>query len=147
MKTEVVIAEGANAGTLVNPTSLSELPEGTYFDIIIHTSIPVAPLADLFGAEQFATALFDIGGTVIDVEGKGWSKIVVHCHGSPIAIPLLIGLIGLTVGGSVLALWVTSIIVRAFIEDVAPFAIDLLKYGSMSAVALGGTYIAVKRYS
>lgn len=143
---EVILAEGTDANNIIQIYDIAELPKDTRYDIIIHTSIPIAPIFDLFLAEQFLSSMIDLGGEVLDVKSMGWSSIKVECVSDPIHVIPLIALISFTLGASVLALYITSIIVTAFLEESGEAVVDLLKWGSVSCIAAGGTYLAVKRY-
>ena len=72
---------------------VSELPSGTRMQLIIDTPwwAPIAPLADLFSAEWVAQRLLaEADARIIDVEGRGWHRIVVHMEVASPGWPLVI---------------------------------------------------------
>lgn len=84
------LAEASNPedfGAIQSP--IDELPKGTKVRMTFETPIylPIAPLADLFGAEGVAKIILnDAGVNIIDVEAKGFYKIIVHGEvSSPVA--------------------------------------------------------------
>jgi hypothetical protein len=55
------------------------VPVGKRIQTVIDcTPFPVAPLFDLFGAEQVVSALMHVGGKIVDVRGSGAFKIVIE---------------------------------------------------------------------
>lgn len=108
---------------------VDELPKGTKLRLEIETPwwAPIAPLADLFGAEWVADTLLDQGGAIItDVEGVGWHKVVVHMEADPAwLIPLIIAIAGI-VGG--IALIITVIKLEADIPM-------MFKWGAIAVIA------------
>ena len=80
-----VLAEGSLEEFQAAQPEISELPKGTRIKLEIDTSPwPVAPLADLWGAEWVAERVFnEAGAEIVDVEGIGWNKIVVWMEADP----------------------------------------------------------------
>ena len=131
----VTIAEGTTFNNL-KPTGIGpeELPHGTLFDVEmrIHWWAPMAPLADLFGTESFFRKFHSqTGAEILDVEGVGAYKIILHCKSNVVQlIPLLVAFAVLAgaIAFAILAVKVTS-----------PILADLAKgtkYIGLAAVGL-----------
>mgnify|MGYP001579817452 CR=1 FL=1 len=74
-----LIAEGTPDGFENSVPSVSDVPSGTRLRLEITTTLPIAPLFDLWGAEWVVDYMIDQGeADIVDVEGIGWNKIVVH---------------------------------------------------------------------
>jgi len=86
-----LIAQGATADELQSSAPNIDLPAGTKMKLEITTKVPVAPLADLWGAEWVIDRMLDQGDAeIIDVEGVGWNKIVVHMIARGSWVPVII---------------------------------------------------------
>ena len=71
-----------------------ELPHGTKMRLEMTTSVPIAPLFDLWGMEWVASKMLNEGGAhIVDVEGVGWNKVVVHMEANAVWVPIVIGCI------------------------------------------------------
>ena len=140
----VTLAQGASVEEFqASKPPVSELSSGTRMQLIIDTPwwAPIAPLADLLGADWVAQRLLNEADTVItDVEGQGWHRIVVHMKvASPGWPAVIIGVIAvlLFIGG------VAYIVhqIRLIAEIAGPAGISLFLL-----IAIGiGIYIATRR--
>ena len=73
--------------------AIDDLPPGTRFNIVIDTKLPVAPIANILGAEWLAEELIDEGAArVINVRSNGWYQVVMEMEAIGIP-PLIIALI------------------------------------------------------
>lgn len=79
--------------------SITELPHGTPIKLEIKTTLPVAPIADVVGAEWFAEQMGLEGAAVVDVEATGWDTVVVHMVADPVWVWLLMLAILAGIGG------------------------------------------------
>jgi len=58
------------------------------------TTVPIAPLFDLWGAEWVTAKMLNEGGAhITDVEGVGWNKVIVHMEANAVWVPIIIGVI------------------------------------------------------
>lgn len=89
-----VLAQGPPEEFGLSPPAI-ELGKGTRMRLEMDTSpFPVAPLADLWGAEWVYDKLFNQAGAVIlDVRSDGWYTIIVDMEADPVWVPLLIATI------------------------------------------------------
>lgn len=140
----VTLAQGASVEEFqASKPPVSELSSGTRMQLIIDTPwwAPIAPLADLFGAEWVAQRLLNEADTVItDVEGQGWHRIVVHMKvASPGWPAVIIGVIAVLLFTAGLAYIVHQIRLVAEIAGPAGISLFLL-------IAIGiGIYIVTRR--
>jgi len=75
----VTIMEGNSLEEFSEATPIVEdLPAGTRFRIVIDTHLPVAPIANILGAEWLAQQLLDYEARVIDVYSVGWYQVVIE---------------------------------------------------------------------
>jgi len=71
-----------------------ELAHGTKMRLEMITSAPIAPLFGLWGVEWVVAKMIDEGGAhIVDVEGVGWNKVVVHMEANGVWVPIIIGVI------------------------------------------------------
>jgi len=136
-----VLAEGNLSEFQAAEPEISELPKGTRIKLEIDTGMwPIAPLADLWGAEWVAQRIYnETGAEIIDVEGVGWNKIIVWMRGSPVPVIPLIYVIAAVIIIAGLAYIVHEI--RLSIEA-APIGVPLL----LGSLAAGGLLLyALKR--
>ena len=140
----ITLARGASVEEFqASKPPVSELPTGTRMQLIIDTPwwAPIAPLADLFGAEWVAQRLLTEADTrIIDVEGQGWHRIVVHMKVASPGWPLvIIGVIAmlLVLGG---VAWMIHEI-RLIADIAGPLGVSLFLL-----IALGiGIYLVATR--
>lgn len=127
------LAEGSSLDEFqASLPSVSELPKDTRIRLAIETPwyAPVAPLADLFGAEWVAQRLLAEGGAIVtDVEGVGWHKIVVHMKSDPVQVVLLIFAIAALLFGAGFLI--------ASIKLDAEQIVEMGKWGVIALIALG----------
>jgi len=139
------LAQGSLEEFQAAQPEIAELPKGTRIKLEIDTSPwPVAPLADLWGAEWVAERVFnETGAEIVDVEGVGWNRIIVWMRGSPVPVMPLIYVLAAIIIIAGLAYIVHE--VRLSFEK-APVGMSLL---AVAAVASGGLllYALVKRRS
>ena len=147
----VTLAEGNSLDEFKTPkTSISELPSGTQIKCTIETPwyMPIAPLHDLFGAEGgwIAQEMEKAGAKVIDVEGVGWYKIIVHMEpATPAYVVPLIVAITVIVGGSLLI--IAMIKLEALIEPAGPaiaWGFLILAAGLLYYLVVGGRKVTKK---
>jgi len=73
-----VIAEGNPDEFEQNVSYTDDLPMGTRLRLEIDTTMPIAPLLDLWGAEWVAQKMLgDADVEVKDVHSAGWNKVIV----------------------------------------------------------------------
>lgn len=94
-----VLAEGTPEQFGDTLPSIEELPHGTPVRLEIRTTVPVAPIADIVGAEWFAERMGLEGAAVVDVEATGWDTVVVHMVADPVWVWLLMLAILAAIGG------------------------------------------------
>ena len=71
-----------------------EQPHGTKMRLELTTTVPIAPLFDLWGAEWVTAKMLNEGGAhITDVEGVGWNKVIVHMEANAVWVPIIIGVI------------------------------------------------------
>lgn len=89
-----VLAQGSPEEFELNPPAI-ELAKGTRIRLEMDTSpFPVAPLANLWGAEWVYDKLFnEAGAAILDVRSDGWYTIIVDMEADPVWVPLLIAVI------------------------------------------------------
>ena len=122
-----MIAEGSSLEEFQasgSTSPYSELAHDAPAELIIQTPwyLPIAPLADLFGAEWVADRLLNEAGMVlVDVEADGYYKIIVHMKGD-------IGFL------------LAAVIVIASICGVAALAISYMSLRAFIGVAPAGTF-------
>jgi hypothetical protein len=88
-----LIAEGQSPSEFKSNAPAIDLPPGTKMKLELTTAVPIAPLADLWGAEWVFKRLLDAEAEIVDVEGVGWNKIVVHMRARGAWIPIVIAAI------------------------------------------------------
>lgn len=99
---------------------VNQLPKGTRMRLELTTSLPIAPLFDLWGAEWVVSKMLNEGGAyIVDVEGIGWYTIVVHMVADPVWVWVVIGVI---VAICSYFGWLLFRELRLFAEAVAPIA-------------------------
>jgi len=72
--------------------TIADLPRGTPIRLTINTTVPVAPIANVLGAEWLAEQLLANECKVIDVRSVGWYKVVVDAEALGVA-PVIIAAI------------------------------------------------------
>lgn len=141
----ITLAEGASVEEFqASKPPVSELSSGTRMQLIIDTPwwLPIAPLADLFGAEWVAQRLLNEADAVLtDVEGQGWHRIVVHMKvASPGWPAVIIGVIAVLLFTAGLAYIVNQI--RLIAEAAGPTGISLFL---LVVLGLGAIYLLGRR--
>jgi len=138
-----VIAQGSLEEFQAAQPEIGELPKGTKLKLEIDTSPwPVAPLADLWGAEWVAErVLNEAGAEIVDVEGVSWTKIIVWMKADPAWVMPLIYTIAAILVTAGLA-YIVHEIKLSF--EKAPLGMSLL---SIAAIASGAflIYALVRR--
>jgi len=72
--------------------TIADLPRGTKLQLAINTTIPVAPIANVLGAEWLAEQLLRNECRVIDVRSEGWYTVIVDMEALGLA-PVILGMI------------------------------------------------------
>lgn len=89
-----LIAYGSTAGELEATVAQVDLPPGTKMRLEMTTTVPIAPLANLWGAGWVIDWMLDQGeAEIVDVEGVGWNKVVVHMKAKGAWVPIIIAAI------------------------------------------------------
>ncbi|MBW2559616.1 MAG: hypothetical protein JRE40_02050 [Deltaproteobacteria bacterium] len=133
-----LLASGESAEELQASAPDIDLPAGTKMRLEIITKIPVAPLADLWGAEWVIDRMLDQGeAEIVDVEGIGWNKIVVHMVARGAWVPIIIGVI---VAICAYFGWQWFKEIRLFAEKIGPVA-----WAIIALIAAGMAIPLVKR--
>lgn len=121
------------------------LPKGTKMRLEIDTSPwPVAPLANLWGAEWVAQKLLDDSGAEVkDVYGQGWTKVIVDMEADPVWVPFVIIAIASILVIAGLAYLIKEI--RLLAEKVTPVVLGTTVVIVAGIAALGFLAYAISR--
>jgi hypothetical protein len=97
----VTLAEGTPDEFEQSVPPIDELPPGTKLKLYIDTTVPIAPILDLWGAEWVVQHMAGEGVIVTDVHSTGWNQAVVEGRvaGHPAVIIILAILAVLAIGG------------------------------------------------
>jgi len=138
------IAYGTDLESFENSLKIDYLPHGTEMVLEIDTSpYPIAPLADLWGAEWVVDMMLDNDATIEDVEGEGWYKIIVHmtANSNPFIIVAAIVVILLSLGYLINNIRLLANMVEGEIPDWG----DLMKYGVIAGIGILALAILIRR--
>lgn len=121
-----------------------ELPHGTKMRLEMLTSAPIAPLFDLWGAEWVVAKLINEGGAhILDVEGVGWNKVVVHMEANAVWVPIVIGVIVAICIYFGIQLFTEM---RLFVESISPVTWGIIAViGAAIAIPLIMTFVKRKK--
>ena len=141
-----LIAEGTPDEFENSVPSVSDVPSGTRLRLEITTTLPIAPLFDLWGAEWVVDYMIDQGDAdIVDVEGVGWNKIIVHMITHSLVAPIIIAIC------AVLAIAGIAYIIhelRLFADIAGPIAmIFIVIAGVAAATLLGYSIYRIRRSS
>lgn len=129
------IATGTDLEHMEMLVPIEQLPHGTRFKVVLTSSIPIAPLADLAGAEWVADRFYSQSGAILeDVEGKGWSEIVLHFRANAVIIWVFLGVLAAVF----IWAWFSKVDIFAYIKN-------LLMWGAIGLVAVAAIYFMVSR--
>ena len=138
------IAYGTDLESFENSLETDRLPHGTEMVLEIDTSpYPIAPLADLWGAEWVVDMMLNNDVTIEDVEGEGWYKIIVHmtANSNPFIIVAAIVVILLSLGYLINNIRLLANMVEGEIPDWG----DLMKYGVIAGIGILALAILIRR--
>lgn len=130
-----VVAEGTNFDDV--KTYVQKLPHGTKFNIELQTDwwAPIAPLADLAGAEWVANMLYSDASAILDdVEGVGLYKIIMHCTANAVQLAVLLPILAAIVATAGIIAAIIAIVIFALIELVA----KVVPWVAIGLIAIGG---------
>lgn len=121
-----------------------ELAHGTKIRLEMITTGPFAPLFDMWGMEWVASKMLNEGGAhIVDVEGVGWNKVVVHMEANAVWVPIIIGVI---VAVCIYFGWLLFKELRLFAEAVSPVMWGVIAVvGAAIAIPLILTFVKRKR--
>ncbi len=118
-----LVAEGKTSEELQQGVPQVDLAKGTRMKLEIVTKYPIGYFFDLWGAEWVVTRLFpeieDYGAEVVDVEGVGAYKIVVHMRATGTWVPIIVAGI---IAAIVYFGWRWFQEIRLFAEEAKPLA-------------------------
>ena len=131
-----VLAEGSPDEFEQQVPPIDELEAGTKLRLRIYTTIPIAPIVELWGADWVFQQMLGSGVIVTDVYAPKWNEVVIDMTvtGTPI-IPIIIAIaVVLSVGGIA---WIVHNL-RLMAEIAGPAGTTLLIAGGILALALLG---------
>lgn len=87
-----LIAQGSPDEFKTAAPTISDLPSGTPVRLEITTTIPIAPILDLWGMDWVVEKMWNSGVDVTDVKSVGWNKAILYgTVYSPVA-PIIIAI-------------------------------------------------------
>ena len=115
-----------------------QIPHNKRARLEIQTYVPIAPIANMVGAEWFAARILGIGGKVIDVHSEGWNKVVVEFWSDPIPVVALIGVIAAALGAASLLIMSIKLSADGLERAAGSVAFGL---GAVLVLAVGAIYL------
>jgi len=114
-----------------SPT-ISELPAGTPIRLEIQTTLPIAPVFDLWGMEWVVDKMWSSGVDVTEVHSAGWNKAVVYGTAYSPVVPIIIAIcVVLAIGGIA---WIVHEL-RLFADVAGPITVSVL---AIAGIAVAG---------
>jgi len=110
--------------------TIADLPKGTKLQLTINTTIPVAPIANVLGAEWLAEQLLGNDCRVIDVRSEGWYKVIVDME----ALGLHPVIIGMLIAAALFAFGFA--IAYVVLEGEVPAPLGWIKWAAIGLVVI-----------
>ena len=116
--------------------TISDLPGGTPIRLEIETTLPIAPIFDLWGMDWVVDKMWgDAHVEITDVHSVGWNKVVVYgTVYSPVALIIIAILVVLAIGG---VAWIVREL-RLLADVVGPVAVNLMLIAGIAVVGFLG---------
>ena len=130
-----VIAQGTPAQFEAATPTVPDLPSGTPVLLEIETTVPVAPLFDLWGMDWVAEQMWASGVDVTEVHSVGWNKVVIYGTVYSPVVPIIIAIaVVLAIGG----VWFIVRELRLLANVVGPVTVNLMAIAGIAVAAFLG---------
>lgn len=122
---------------------VSELPKGTKLRLTLEMPwyAPIAPLADLWGAEWVAQRMLEEGVIVEDVEGIGLNTIVVHMRAASPVVPIIWAIVAI-IGLITIAIIVIKL--EGLLPELPPELFEAIKWVAIAIITLAGIKVITR---
>ena len=98
-----LIAESSSPEALEDSAYIDSVPSGSELRMDISTyPYPVAPLANVWGAEWVAQRLLNVGAEITDVRSDGWYTISVYMRTNTPLFPILAAVAAILIAAAII---------------------------------------------
>ncbi len=116
--------------------TIDDLPAGTRFRIVVDTTLPVGPIADIWGAEWLADQLLDYDARVIDVHSNGWYQAVIEMEA--LGTPVLLIVFAIIAAIAALGYLISSIRMDANLPGPIANLATIVKWAAIGGIGILG---------
>jgi len=115
--------------------TISDLPSGTPIRLEIKTTLPIAPVFDLWGMEWVIEKMWSSGVDITEVHSVGWNKAIVYGTVYSPVVPIIIAIcVVLAIGGIA---WIVHEL-RLFADVVGPTTVNIMVIAGIAVVGFLG---------
>ena len=115
--------------------TISDLPAGTPIRLEIETTLPIAPIFDLWGMEWVVEKMWSSGVDVTDIKSVGWNKAIVYGTAYSPVVPIIIAIcVVLAIGGIA---WIVHEL-RLFADVAGPVTVSLMVIAGIAVLGFLG---------
>ena len=115
--------------------TIPDLPSGTPIRLEIETTLPIAPIFDLWGMDWVVEKMWSSGVQVEDIKVVGWNKAVVYGTAYSPVVPIIIAIsVVLAIAGIA---WIVREL-RLFADVAGPVTVGVIAIAGIAVAAFLG---------